>query len=478
MALRNADKWVLATLGFVALVASVGFYSFPLTDIPIGTDSAVFTYIGRVMSAGGAPYVDVFDHKGPLVYLLNAIGTLGPSTWVLWLVEWLFLTASLCLAYRMGLAMGVPRLASVAVPVLFVPYIVYRAEGGNLTEEYCLPFMFATVLMAVQSLKGAPIRRSHALLMGAFAACVFMLKFTALIGLFPFYAAIVAVACAKRGVSCALLRVGWFAGGFAAVFCAFGSWLGAVGALEGFFRQYIAFNVVYANAVDAGARWAAAGFFAGDLALLLSVAATIVAVGLCMLHRGAQCGRETAIAMTGFVGIASLFALVVVLGRSYGHYLLMFVPLYVVVLNAAVFQVRRAVGNHAAFAAAAAAVGLALVYFPAAYGACEQLAYRAGFVETRAAVVAKLQDVAGRGDIVAVGNECWVYLDGGFWASAPYAYRSDAMPEAYGAWLSGLIASDSAPSAIIVADYVELDLTLDSYREVAVLEGFTIYGRV
>ena len=477
MLLKHADKWIYATLGLVALVASVGFYSFPLTDVPIGTDSAVFTYVGQVMAAGGVPYVDVFDHKGPLVYLLNAVGALGPSTWALWLVEWAFLAASLCVAYRIGLVVGAPRLAAIAVPVLLVPYIVYRAEGGNLAEEYCLPFMFATVLLAAQSMRGAPFRRLHAFLVGACAACAFMLKFTALVGLLPFYVATVAVACAKRGASCAMARVGWFAVGFAIVSCAFGAWLAATGALGAFFDQYIAFNVAYAGAVDAGARWAAAGYFAGDSALLLSVVATVAALGLCMVRRGAKCGREIALASTGLAGMALLFAVVVVSGRSYGHYLLMFVPLYVVALNAAVFQIRRAVGNRAAYAVAGVVVGLAVVYFPAAYGAYEQVAYRAGLVEVRGAVVSELQVVVGQGDVLAVGNECWVYLDGGFRASVPFAYRSDVMPEAYDAWLSSLIASDSAPSAIVVADYVELAVPLEPYREVATLEGFTIYGR-
>ena len=192
-----------------------------------------------------------------------------------------------------------------------------------------------------------------------------------------------------------------------------------------------------------------------------------------MVRRGAKCGREIALASTGLAGMALLFAVVVVSGRSYGHYLLMFVPLYVVALNAAVFQIRRAVGNRAAYAV------LLIGRLKCPFEGFTVSDSRESFcrAEVRGAVVSELQVVVGQGDVLAVGNECWVYLDGGFRASVPFAYRSDVMPEAYDAWLSSLIASDSAPSAIVVADYVELAVPLEPYREVATLEGFTIYGR-
>ena len=38
------------------------------------TDSSVFTYVAKVIIAGGMPYRDTFDHKGPLIYLIDACG--------------------------------------------------------------------------------------------------------------------------------------------------------------------------------------------------------------------------------------------------------------------------------------------------------------------------------------------------------------------------------------------------------------------
>lgn len=38
------------------------------------SDSSVFRYDGLIMATGGLPYVDAWDHKGPIVYFLNALG--------------------------------------------------------------------------------------------------------------------------------------------------------------------------------------------------------------------------------------------------------------------------------------------------------------------------------------------------------------------------------------------------------------------
>ena len=47
-------------------------YAIFLFSLPIGSDSGVFMYTGLIISEGGLPYVDSFDHKGPLLYLFNA----------------------------------------------------------------------------------------------------------------------------------------------------------------------------------------------------------------------------------------------------------------------------------------------------------------------------------------------------------------------------------------------------------------------
>ena len=40
----------------------------------VGYDSAMFQTIGKYWAQGYLPYVDLFDHKGPLIFFINAVG--------------------------------------------------------------------------------------------------------------------------------------------------------------------------------------------------------------------------------------------------------------------------------------------------------------------------------------------------------------------------------------------------------------------
>jgi 4-amino-4-deoxy-L-arabinose transferase-like glycosyltransferase len=88
-------RWRLAALllATVLLLRTVGLV-FGVVD----NDETDFLLVGKVLSTGGLPYVDAFDHKPPLLYLLFL-----PSAWLTWrlwpmqLVAVVFVTAT-CLA--------------------------------------------------------------------------------------------------------------------------------------------------------------------------------------------------------------------------------------------------------------------------------------------------------------------------------------------------------------------------------------------
>ena len=55
---------------FLSIVRSVGYRGF------CNHDSAVYLSVGRLINQGYAPYVEVWDHKPPLIYFITAIGYL------------------------------------------------------------------------------------------------------------------------------------------------------------------------------------------------------------------------------------------------------------------------------------------------------------------------------------------------------------------------------------------------------------------
>ncbi len=143
-------------------------------------DSGVFLYVGWRILHGEFPYLNVWDHKPPAVYYLDALGVaLTPSsTWGVWLLEALLLLAAAFLCYGL-----VKRLFGL-FPALLVSFfwlltLVYILAGGNLTEEYPLAFQFAVLWLFYESEK-----RGHygwrGFLIGAASGIIFFTRQTSI----------------------------------------------------------------------------------------------------------------------------------------------------------------------------------------------------------------------------------------------------------------------------------------------------------
>ena len=64
----------------------------------VGSDNAMYLTMGTALAKGYAPYSEIFDHKGPLLFILQMIPQLftsGYSTLAVFVQEVLFLWASL-----------------------------------------------------------------------------------------------------------------------------------------------------------------------------------------------------------------------------------------------------------------------------------------------------------------------------------------------------------------------------------------------
>lgn len=123
------------------------FASNPFADM-LPTDSAVFWYVGEAMHHGAVPYREVFDHKGPLLYVINYFASfVSPSLVLLWLFECLnwFATVLVILKFmRHCFPRTNPFLVIMTVTAYFFGFIIGGA--GNLTETWAVPFMLYPIL--------------------------------------------------------------------------------------------------------------------------------------------------------------------------------------------------------------------------------------------------------------------------------------------------------------------------------------------
>ena len=77
----------------------------PLYPINVWGDANCLLTVGRVMKAGGVVYRDIYEQKGPTLYLLHMIAAcMSDSSFLgVYVLEVLSFAAALCLACRMML---------------------------------------------------------------------------------------------------------------------------------------------------------------------------------------------------------------------------------------------------------------------------------------------------------------------------------------------------------------------------------------
>lgn len=127
------------------LLAVLILPSNPMDRLP-GQDNGVFLYGGQQLLAGKTPYVDFWDHKGPLIFYINALGLLigSGSRWGVWILEFVFLLSTALGLFRISSE----RLGFLAGCVIVCIWIYsmkavgsyYHFRDSNYIETYGLLF--------------------------------------------------------------------------------------------------------------------------------------------------------------------------------------------------------------------------------------------------------------------------------------------------------------------------------------------------
>ncbi len=227
----------------------------PLYPLNVWPDANCLLTVGRVMREGGVLYRDIYEQKGPTLYLLHALAAcISQDSFLgVYVLETLSFAAVLyaaCMLLRRR-APALPVANTCACCALAGACVLVGGafSRGDSAEEFCLPFLMAALAMALTDFEAGPMRGRRLFLCGLMAGMVATIKFTVL-GLFVGLCAAQGVLALRAGgVRCALQSAGAFLAGMAlpiAAWCAYFAWHGALG---DFYTAYVHNNVfLYADA--------------------------------------------------------------------------------------------------------------------------------------------------------------------------------------------------------------------------------------
>ena len=239
---------VLICAAASALYLLLGSMCSPLYPLNIWVDANCLLTVGRVMKEGGVLYRDVYEQKGPLLYLIHMLAAMISDSSFLgvYLFEIVSLTALLVLAQRLIRLWTGDYLACAGALLFGACVLVSRSFArGDSAEEFCLPFLMAALYMVCahgkQSEAALPGRTMF--LLGLLAGCVAAIKYTAL-GLFIGLCAAQGVfLLLRRNVRGVLVNAGVFLAGMILPILPFVAYFAAHGALRDAFTAYIYNNI-------------------------------------------------------------------------------------------------------------------------------------------------------------------------------------------------------------------------------------------
>jgi len=295
----------------------------PLYQSHDWTDANTYLTMGRGLLRGMAPYRDLFDHKGPMLYAIYALGALiDPKGFGgVFLLQWTGLFGTLWWLYQTARLFAAERRAMVcacAMPFfLFAAGIYYLPQnldyGGGSAEEFCLPlFALSLWLVSRRGCRRERMRRDF-LILGLSMGTVFQIK----LNLTLFWAGLLLPVFlhlwAKKRWKISLIYGVQVLCGLLFSLLPYVLYALATGSLGDYVRAYIVFNHSYAVGAGGGLVWLAKRMLLQAYQTLQGTPMAAVSVlggllGICGIKdgsiwwKGSMCGALAALGAAVFVG--------------------------------------------------------------------------------------------------------------------------------------------------------------------------------
>ncbi|MBR4040018.1 MAG: hypothetical protein IKJ11_07965 [Clostridia bacterium] len=220
----------------------------PLYPTNVWPDANCLLTVGRVMKEGGVVYRDIYEQKGPTLYLIHALAAcISDGSFLgVYVMEVLSFAAVLYLTCLMSLRRK--QATSSFCDALLIGAFVLTGSAffcGDSAEEFCLPYLMGTLYLVFGHYDEheEPMPAGAMFICGLMAGMVATIKFTIL----GFFVGL----CVAEGV-CALRRDGFvralksalaFLAGMLLPIGAWCVYFASHGALSDFYRAYVYNNI-------------------------------------------------------------------------------------------------------------------------------------------------------------------------------------------------------------------------------------------
>lgn len=313
---------VVATLFLVFFSA----YTSPLFPEYIDYDSGIFMMMGRAVLEGKRLYVDIFDHKGPILFWIEAVGMII-NRYGLFLVQIFFLVINLVLCKRMCHLFweddGRKKWKIRIIQGVFLLLLAYPLANGNLCEEYSLPFVMMGLYFFASDLKSNIPRRDHSFGYGLFIGLLAFIRINNAVSIFAICMAWTIILLSKKRVKEWLINLTIVAGGVACVSIPILVYFGIDGSASEMLYATFGFNMKYSANTGMTLFWSNISNVGRMIILIIP----LVLAAVVFVSKRSNLPSKFGWVMF-FITIANVFSLLI--GNGYNHYFMIAVPVEII----------------------------------------------------------------------------------------------------------------------------------------------------
>ena len=284
-------------------------------------DASIFEYFGYAMNHGEKMYLDLFDHKGPVIFLLNYLGyTLGGPLGIK-ILYILSLIVFFYIGYHISrLFTGIRN----SLVVLVITFIIFESffEGGWGLEGYILPYLTYSLYVFLKYFLEDKINKFEIILSGFSFAVVLFTKAN-MIGIWLIFSLLVTIKLIyQKQFSLFLKYITLFITGSALFIVPLCCFLWFQGSLKEMFYQSVVMNFIYSKE-------------SGYLTVMEMIKwymnqVNVLQLNLMMVIAMIAVWKQYSIKILVYNG-AFIFCLMLALisKRAYLHYLIVLIPLFI-----------------------------------------------------------------------------------------------------------------------------------------------------
>lgn len=244
---RNPRKLFLILFSLCTSILCITICSkcSPMYSFNDWVDANAFFTMGKGWMNGLIPYRDLFEQKGPILYLIYGIGSLFSyhTFFGIYLLE--ILSFSVFLYYSIQIALKVlPTSYAVLATFVFGVLMVsstFFVQGGS-AEEFCLPFLMFSMYYFLMYLEEKKLNAKWLFFNGLAAGIVALIKFNLLGFWFIWMALLFFQGLQRKEIKEAIFSVGYFLLGMFLPIFLISFYFLICGVFGDFIHAYVTFN--------------------------------------------------------------------------------------------------------------------------------------------------------------------------------------------------------------------------------------------